>query len=139
MIHSDNGKQFVSQEFQRMIQAYKIKHMKTAVYAPQSNASERANQSVLAGIRAYLEGDHRDWDTHLSEIECSLRSSMHEAIGTSPYFALFGQQMYNSGPDYELARKLQALGDAEIDILTRKDNLQLIRQSIKDNLHKAYE
>ena len=76
MIHSDNGKQFVSQEFQRMIQAYKIKHMKTAVYAPQSNASERVNQSVLAGIRAYLEGDHRDWDTHLSEIECSLRSSI---------------------------------------------------------------
>ena len=84
-------------------------------------------------------GRERSWDTHLSEIECSLRSSMHEAIGTSPYFALFGQQMYNSGPDYELARKLQARGDAEIDILARKDNLQLIRQSIKDNLHKAYE
>lgn len=55
-----------------MIDTYKIKHLKTAVYSLQSNASERVNQSVISAIRAYLTEDHSDWDVYLSEIKCAL-------------------------------------------------------------------
>ena len=78
--------------------------MKTAAYSPQSNASERVNQTVLAAIRAYLENDHRDWDLYLSEIECAIWNAVHTATGVTPYFALFGQHMFTSGDDYKLAR-----------------------------------
>lgn len=138
IIHSDNGKQFLSNEFQQMIKAFKINHMTTAAYAPQSNASERVNRSILAGIRAYLDEDHTKWDAHLSDIESAVRSSFHESIGTSPYFALFGHHMFSSGADYELARKLESL-EPEIEILERKDQLQIKRDLIKENIHKAYE
>lgn len=63
VIHSDNGKQFVAKEYKKMLQDYDIIHIRTAVHSPQSNASERVNQSVLAAIRAYMENDHRDWDS----------------------------------------------------------------------------
>lgn len=69
-IHRDNGAQFTAKHFQSMIEKYRINHMKTAPYSPQSNASERVNQSVIAAIRAYLEHHHRDY----TEIECALRS-----------------------------------------------------------------
>lgn len=60
VIHSNNGQQFVSKEFGKMMESYKIDHLRTAVHSPQSNAAERVNQSVLTAIRLYLEEDHRE-------------------------------------------------------------------------------
>lgn len=140
IIHSDNGAQFIAKGFQTMIEAYKIQHIKTAIYSPQSNASERVNQSVLAAIRSYLKEDHRDWDMYLTEIECALRSSIHSATGVSPFFALFGFHMFSSGADYKLARQLASLSDHEINTnLKRNEQLELIRTKIKENMHEAYE
>ncbi|XP_036340395.1 uncharacterized protein K02A2.6-like [Rhagoletis pomonella] len=133
-LHSDKGKQFVSKEFGKMTDQYRIKHLKTAFYAPQSNAAERVNQSVLAAIRAYLEQDHRDGDLYLSEIECALRTSVHSATGVTPYFALFGQEMFTAGSDYKLARKLISLSEGELAIVNREDYMQIIRERIKANL-----
>lgn len=138
IIHSDNGKQFASKVFADMIKDYKITHITTAYYSPQSNASERVNQSVLAAIRTYVENDHRDWDLYLAEIEQALRTSVHSATGTNPFFALFGYNMFTSGTDYKLAKKLQSLTDHQIDQINRSDKLELMRERIKENTHQAY-
>lgn len=42
-IVSDNGSQFRSQQFNKLLDRYGIKHIYTAVHAPQANASERVN------------------------------------------------------------------------------------------------
>lgn len=139
IIHSDNGAQFISKNFENLLKTYKIQHIRTAVYSPQSNASERVNQSVLSAIRAYLNEDHRDWDLYLSEIECALRTAVHSATGYTPFFALFGYHMYSSGGEYKLGRKLQSLTDHQITNLDRNDKLEIIRQQIKENMKKAYE
>lgn len=138
VIHSDNGSQFCSKNFENLLESYKIQHVKTAVYSPQSNASERVNQSVLSAIRAYLEKDHRDWDMYLSEIECALRTSVHTATGVTPFFALFGYHMYSSGADYILGRKLQSLTDHEILQLNGNDKMEILREKIKENMKQAY-
>ena len=138
-ILSDNGKQFTSQNFAEMMKNYGIKHLKTPVHAPQANASERVNQSVLAAIRTYMETDQREWDVNITEIECALRSAVHSATGVSPYFSLFGQNMIVHGAMYKLARQLQALGDSEIQLLPKNLRLELLRSKIKTNLHAAYE
>lgn len=137
-IMSDNGKQFVSKEFAGMIENYGIKHERTAVYSPQANASERVNQSILAAIRSYLKDDHREWDKHLSEVELSLRSSIHGSIGVTPYFALFGMNMFTHGSVYKLARNLDLLGDPENKIIPKEVKMDIVRQRMKHNLHKAY-
>lgn len=122
-----------------MMDSYKIKHLKTAYYAPQSNASERVNQSVITAIRTYLEEDHRDWDLYLNEIECALRNSIHSATGVTPFFAIYGFHMFSSGQDYSLARKLMSMTEHELSGLQRHEKLGLIREKVKQNLHKAYE
>ena len=138
-IFSDNGKQFTSNLFATMMTNYGIKHLKCPVHAPQANASERVNQSVLTAIRTYMESDHREWDVNLSEIECALRSAVHTATGVSPYFALFGQNMIMHGSTYKLAKQLQALSDSEIQMLPKHLKLELLRCKMKENLHEAYE
>ncbi|GBO99559.1 Retrovirus-related Pol polyprotein from transposon 17.6 [Eumeta japonica] len=48
IVHTDNGSQFVAKHFQNFLNTYKITHIRTPVYQPSSNASERVNQSILA-------------------------------------------------------------------------------------------
>jgi len=127
-IFSDNGKQFLSKEFQDCLEAYGIEHKKTPNYSPQSNTSERVNASILAAIRSYIGNkEHRTWDTNIPQITAALRSTVHEAIKFSPYFVLFGQHMTTHGTNYQLLRKLDALGENEAEILEPADFLTLIR------------
>ncbi|XP_041563097.1 uncharacterized protein LOC121466766 [Drosophila elegans] len=124
VIHSDNGKQFVSKIFQDMITAFGIQHMRTAVYSPQSNAAER-KMIIETGTYTYR--------------KVSIRDSVHEATGVTPFFAVFGQQMFLNGNCYKLARKLQSLTEHQITTLDPVDKRQLIRDHIRENLHQAYE
>lgn len=136
---SDNGCQFLSKEFQDMFPTFGIHHMRTAVYSPQANASERVNQSILAAIRSYLKEDQREWDNHLSKIECALRSSVHTSTGVTPYFALFGSNMITHGSVYKLARQLEALEENDLKVLAKPTKLEVVRRKIQENLAKSYD
>ncbi|XP_033252625.1 uncharacterized protein LOC117192012 [Drosophila miranda] len=112
--------------------------MKSGNYAPQANAAERVNQTILAAIRTYASEDHTRWDEKLTEIQCVARSAIHTGIGTSPYFVLFGQHMFTSGRDYKLARRLGALNDAQMSPLARSDKMEIVRDEVRGNSHEAY-
>ncbi|XP_046869075.1 uncharacterized protein K02A2.6-like [Drosophila willistoni] len=58
IVHTDNGKQFTSKEFEEMVSHFGITHTRTAAYSPQANASERVNQSILTAIRTHVGEDH---------------------------------------------------------------------------------
>lgn len=138
IIISDNGSQFKAKEFNLFLNNYGIQHQYTAIYSPQSNASERVNRSIIAAIRAYLKKDHRDWDQNLSSISCALRNACHQSIGCTPYKALYGFNMITHGTSYKLLRSLDALEDSEVP-LNREDHLLLLRNDIQQKLEKAYE
>ncbi|XP_051859582.1 uncharacterized protein LOC127565425 [Drosophila albomicans] len=127
-IVSDNGSQFRSEAFEKLLKQYGVKQMFTAVHSPQANASERVNRSVISGIRAYLRPDQKDWDESLSKICCALRSSVHSSIGTSPYYMAFGQHMITSGSTYALLSKLNMLDDRSL-VFNRQDSFDLIRKN----------
>lgn len=137
-IVSDNGSQFRANDINAFFTAYGISHIYTAVYSPQSNASERVNRSVIAGIRAYLKSDHRLWDENLSKISCALRNSYHQAIQTTPYHAMFGLDMITHGSSYTLLKNLHLLNEPTYH-LSRDDNLSLIRLNLRKHIREAYE
>lgn len=138
VIVSDNGSQFRSNELNALFTSYGINHIYTALYSPQSNASERVNRSLIAGIRAYLKSDHRQWDNNLTAISCALRNSYHQTINSSPYRALFGFNMATHASTYQLLKTVKLL-DEPSAILSRDDNLQLIRQNLRKHIKEAYE
>lgn len=139
-IHSDNGSQFRSGEFQSFVTQFGIQQIFTAVYSPQSNSAERVNRSVNAALRAYIKEDQKDWDGKLSDINCALRSLVHQSLGYSPYFALFGQNMITHGDSYRLIRDIGMIEDEQIGVEEqREDRLAVIRRIVRDNLAKAQE
>lgn len=139
IVMSDNGKQFVGKDFSNFLDVHGVIHYKTGLYSPQANASERVNQSILAAIRSYLDGDQREWDQNLSAIECALRSSVHSSIGMTPYFALFGTNMVTHGSVYRLAKQLSSMRDPEFNALPKATHLELVREEIRKNLEKSYK
>lgn len=136
---SDNGSQFTSKDFKKFLSDLGIKHCRTGVYAPQSNASERVNRTIIASIRAYINEEHTNWDLHLDEILSSIRSTIHTAIGTSPYKAMFGQGMILHGHLYRLLKNLRALSGEDLSVQSKNDRMQLLRAEIQENLEKAHQ
>jgi len=138
-VHSDNGKQFVSIMLQNFFENYGIKHIKTAFYSPQANASERVNRSILQIIRSSIKGDQRIWDQYVSDAAFALRSAKHQAINMTPYEVVFGLNMMQHGASYELCRKLKALGQEEFAIDHRPAKQQITREWVLKELKNAHE
>ena len=133
-IVSDNGQQFRSRHFQTLLEKAGVKHTFTALYSPQANASERINRTIVTGIRTYVGSNHQLWDNNVPEIMESIRSSIHQSTGFSPYYLLFGQQMASHGNDYAIFR---ALGSGEGEVLSKPDKIQLIRDRALKNIQAA--
>lgn len=134
---SDNGVQFKSQQFNALLQKYGVQHSYTAMYAPQANASERVNRSVLAAIKAYINPEQSNWDEQLSHISCALRSGVHSAVKSSPYRIAFGQHMITDGSTYTLLRSLKQLDDRTMSF-NREDSFDLIRQAAKMGIEQQH-
>jgi len=134
---SDNGSQFRSEAFQKLMKSYEISHM-TAVHSPQANASERVNRSVISAIRAYLRPDQKDWDEYLNRICCALRTSIHASLGTTPYYMAFGQYMVTSGSTYSLLRRLNMLDDRSL-MFNRQASFEIIRGEATKQMQKAHD
>ncbi|XP_070067116.1 uncharacterized protein [Drosophila virilis] len=118
VIHSDNGRQFVSTSFDAMVRRLAL---------------------LTCAHQTYLGQDHRDWDAYLPEVEVAIRNAVHRATRVTPFFAVFGQQMYLNGSSYKLSRKMRLLADHSISDLDAKDRLAVVRSQVKDHLHTAYE
>lgn len=137
-IVSDNGSQFRAVKLNKFLKSYGVSHVYTAVHAPQANASERVNRSILSAIRSYTNHDHQDWDANLSKISCALRSPIHSSIGTSPYFVAFGQHMVTNGSSYQLLRNLEMLEDRSVRF-NREDSLEVVRAKSAAVMRKQFE
>lgn len=138
-VYSDNGVQYKSKEFTALVKRFGIKHLTSATHAPQANASERVNRSVLAAIRSYIKPDQTDWDQQLAAIASALRTSVHSATKTSPYYAVFGQHMVQHGNTFKLLRTLEGIAEGEMEVLPPPDFRTLLHQDINHNLDQAHE
>ncbi|XP_037930734.1 uncharacterized protein LOC119665579 [Teleopsis dalmanni] len=131
-MHSDNGKQFISEAFNSFLQKYGVKHIRTGLYSPQANAAERVNQSVLQFVHSYIQENQRNWDQYVSEAAFVLRSVKHSSIGMEPYMAVFGSHMIQHGASYEIMRKLSSTQQSEFEILEATDKQLLMREKLTD-------
>jgi len=87
---------------------------------------------------AYLRPDQKDWDEYLNRICCSLRSSVHASIGTSPYYMVFGQHMITSGSTYSLLRKLNLLDDRSLKF-NREDSFDIVRDKACRRMQEKHD
>ncbi|XP_059058843.1 uncharacterized protein K02A2.6-like [Achroia grisella] len=89
---SDNGRQFISQEFEYYLSNCGIKHSKSAPYHPATNGqAERYIQTIKRALRA-MEGERGDLNDKLLIIKTRLRRTP-TSNGRTPYQLLFNRDV----------------------------------------------
>lgn len=77
---TDNSTEFVNRELRALSEETGARLQTTPPYLPQTNQVERVNRVLKTMLRAFLEGDHRDWDVHLHEFRFAYNMSHHGSI-----------------------------------------------------------
>ena len=90
---SDNGPQFISEQFAEFMAVNGIKHIRTAPYHPSSNgAAERLVQTIKRGIRTGLKSGI-SVDQALQAVLLRLRTMPHSTTGVAPSMLMFGRNI----------------------------------------------
>ena len=98
-LRTDNGPQFVSEEFESFLQVHGVEHRRTTPLWPQANGEvERQNRSLLKSLQiANLEG--KNWRTELVTSLTAYRSTLQATTGVTPFYLMFGREMRTKLPE----------------------------------------
>jgi hypothetical protein len=130
-IVTDRDTIFVSQFWKTLFKLYKVNLKLSTAYHPQTDGqSERVNQCLEMYLRCAVHDSPKSWKSWLSLAEIWYNSSLHSALGCSPFKALYGYEP-NLGAVPTITPDV-APSVADI-IAHREKHLQ----SLKENLAKA--
>jgi len=90
-ILTDNGTQFTSHKWSRVMAGLNIKSVHTTGYHPESNPVERTNREIGRLLRTYCHKQHTNWLRWLDNIEFWINNTTHSSTGYTPQYVLFGQ------------------------------------------------
>ena len=92
-ILTDMVRNFVCKLMDTFEEAFKIRHIKTTSFHPQSNGFlERTHAVVKDLIRTCTIDRQNDWDENLKLICMGYNTSVHETTGHTPFELTFGRQ-----------------------------------------------
>ncbi|KAJ8982691.1 hypothetical protein NQ317_013163 [Molorchus minor] len=133
----DNGVQFRSKEFVRLMKSYTVTIKYTALYHPQANPCERINRVLKTMLRSFVSENHRDWDSNLARVGGAIRSTKHEVTGLTPNFINFGREISLKG--VPLADEAAIQFDRSSINDERTQAFAKIYQEVKLRLSRAYD
>ncbi|GFT06373.1 retrovirus-related Pol polyprotein from transposon 412 [Trichonephila clavipes] len=90
---SDNGPQFISDILQNLFERLGIRHVKTVVYRPQANRTERVNPDLVQMIANYVNEQHDTWDQFLREFAYAIHMAVNETTGKTPAELFLGRML----------------------------------------------
>ena len=98
---SDNGPQFVSNEFTKFFSSKGIKHVRASPYYPRSNGRiERFHRYLKTNFQAVV-SEGKSWERELPKILMSYRSIPHPVTGKTPANMLFQREIRTELPSVE--------------------------------------
>lgn len=104
IIYVDNGPQFISKQFNELINKFNIPHIYyNPKYHPQVNQAERAIRNIVYAISSYVKTNHRKWDEFIPQLQCALNTAVSESTKFTPYFLVHGREMYVDGSLYNVS------------------------------------
>ena len=98
-LKSDNGSQFVSDEFETFLSEYGVEHKRSPTLWPQANGEvERQNRTLLKALKiAHAEG--KNWREELNKTLFAYRTTPHSSTGVTPAFLMFGRELKSKLPE----------------------------------------
>lgn len=111
-IVTDNGPQFVAEDFTSYLSEHGIKHRRITPYWPQANSEvERFNRTVEKAIRAaHAEG--KNWKNELDIFLLNYRATAHSTTGKAPAVLLFGRNIRTKLPS--LPNQTESVLESEV-------------------------
>ena len=93
-LHSDQGRDFLSNLFRQTCTLLGIDQTRTTPWRPQSNGLvERMNRTLGAMLRQHVNENQENWDTLVELCTMAYRSSVHSVTGYTPNYLLFGREL----------------------------------------------
>ena len=93
-IVTDQGSQFTSNLMEKLMEEYKIKHIKSTPYHPQANGQvESTNKVIEAIITKTVHLHRRDWAERLPEALWAYRTTWRNTTRHSPYELVYGKEV----------------------------------------------
>ncbi|CAB0034829.1 unnamed protein product [Trichogramma brassicae] len=90
-ILSDRGTSFLSDLVESVLRIFKVKHLTTSSYRPQTNGSlERSHGPLVDFIRTYSE-NYDDWDRLTPFATFTYNTSVHSATNFTPFELVYGR------------------------------------------------
>jgi transposase InsO family protein len=93
-LHSDQGRNYMSNIFVELCQMLEIRKTRSSPYNPRCNGQvERFNRTLIKMIKAYMKGQQKDWDKHLGCLAGAYRATVHESTGVTPNLLMLGREV----------------------------------------------
>ena len=93
-LHSDQGRNFEAELFQKMCELLGIKKTRTTALHPQSDGMvERFNRTLENHLAIFVEQNQKDWDRWIPSLLMAYRSSVHETTKQTPACLMFGREL----------------------------------------------
>ncbi|KAB0805146.1 hypothetical protein PPYR_02116, partial [Photinus pyralis] len=74
----DNGVQFRSKEFQKLMSTYNVSIRYTPYYHAQANPTERVKKVLKTVLSSFVEDNQKNWSSLLQKVAFAIRSAKHE-------------------------------------------------------------
>ena len=138
VIQSDQGSNFTARVFKEILRDLKIEQRVSSAYHPQSQGCiERFHQTMKNTLRMYCEEVGVDWDDALPLVLFTLRDSIQESTGFSPFELVYGHEV--NGPLRML--KERWLGKEDPPSIVKyvsdfKDRLMRAREIARENFEE---
>ena len=98
---SENGKQFISEEFEAFLKSCGIRHIRVSPYYARSNGKlEGFHRYLKTNFRAVI-SEGKSWQKELPKILMTYRASPHQISGKSPGMLLFNHEIRTKVPHIE--------------------------------------
>ena len=93
-IQSDQGSNFTSREFGKMLSGFGVKHVLASAYHPESQGVlERFHSTLKVMLRTFCLEHQKDWDEGVSLLLFGVREVVQESLGFSPFELVFGHRV----------------------------------------------
>ena len=134
-ITSDNGRQFVSEEFESFLENNAISHRCTTPLHPSANGEvERQNRSLLKRLKI-AQAQGKNWKREIQKYLLAYRATPHSTTGVSPAELMFNRKLRTKLPDVQFTLNDEEVRDYDTHKkMKNKEYIDNRRQATMNNL-----
>ena len=136
VILTDRGTSFINKLMQQLATIFKIHHVTTSGYRPQTNGALERSHIVLTEYISHYIKDYDDWDRLVPFAMFSYNTSVHETTNFTPYELVFGKLARCPNPFQDENENLPIYNSYLQDLIIRLSEMQTLAGN---NLIKAKE